>query len=141
MNIDKTSNSKKKKNDKIQTNAKQVNGRSKNVKSRHKSMKESGNEQEKLSRNEISESHEISNDNIQNSNQEMNDADESNIELAEILPELSFEDNDEGVDIIFAPSVPSVPSGVEDIAKDSNEEKKKRNKFAQDLDEAVDMII
>lgn len=71
----------------------------------------------------------------------MNDADESNIELAEILPELSFEDNDEGVDIIFAPSVPSVPSGVEDIAKDSNEEKKKRNKFAQDLDEAVDMII
>lgn len=81
-----------------------------------------------------SESHEFGKGKINNAKQKTSNADE----FIEMLPELSFETNDDDVDVILVPG--------EGIAKTSND-KKKKSKFSwvkerttKDLDEAIDSI-
>lgn len=82
------------------------------------------------------EFHEFSNDKISNSKQRMNDASE----FVDMLPELSFENNEDDVDVILAPKI-----DVGNI-KSPNEKKKRKcfswvkERITNDLDEAVDSI-
>lgn len=88
----------------------------------------------------------IDNEKRPNSEQKINDANESDCDSAEMLPDLSFESNDDDVEVIVAPSEAIKSIDVQSMNEISNENMK-RNKFSwvkervtKDLDEAVDMI-